>query len=89
MQDDIPSEYATGSDGALSNRLAARPSALFVYGTLQFDAVLSGLIGRVPEGTSAIANGWRAGPRRTRLPGAGARTRLRCGRLSVDRPESA
>jgi gamma-glutamylcyclotransferase (GGCT)/AIG2-like uncharacterized protein YtfP len=60
MRDDIPSEYATGSDGALSNRLAALPSALFVYGTLQFDAVLSGLIGRVPEGTSAIANGWRA-----------------------------
>lgn len=36
------------------------PDVLFVYGTLQFDAVLEGLLGRVPASTPASAPEWRA-----------------------------
>lgn len=33
---------------------------LFTYGTLQFDAVLRALLGRIPERTEDSAPGWRA-----------------------------
>ncbi|MDF4250539.1 gamma-glutamylcyclotransferase family protein [Streptomyces sp. WMMB303] len=33
--------------------------ALFVYGTLRFDRILTALLGRVPPGTPATAPGWR------------------------------
>ncbi|WP_327346015.1 gamma-glutamylcyclotransferase family protein [Streptomyces europaeiscabiei] len=36
------------------------PDVLFVYGTLQFDAVLKGLLGRVPASTPTSAPEWRA-----------------------------
>lgn len=49
MRDAIPTQHSTGSHRTLPNRLADGPTALFVYGTLQFDAVLTGLIGRVPS----------------------------------------
>ncbi|MGA5704627.1 gamma-glutamylcyclotransferase family protein [Peterkaempfera bronchialis] len=45
---------------ARRNRLTDGPEALFVYGTLQFDAVLEALLGRVPPRTPASAQGWRA-----------------------------
>ncbi|MFF7705443.1 gamma-glutamylcyclotransferase family protein [Streptomyces lydicus] len=35
-------------------------TVLFVYGTLQFDAVLQALLGRVPKRAPASAPGWRA-----------------------------
>lgn len=60
MRDAIPAQHSTGSHRTLSNRLADGPTALFVYGTLQFDAVLTGLIGRVPGSRPATASGWRA-----------------------------
>ncbi|MCZ0975914.1 gamma-glutamylcyclotransferase [Streptomyces albulus] len=41
-------------------RLSDGPSALFVYGTLQFDDVLEALIGRIPSRTPASAPDWRA-----------------------------
>ncbi|MFC9915370.1 gamma-glutamylcyclotransferase family protein [Streptomyces sp. NPDC127197] len=41
-------------------RLQQGPDVLFCYGTLQFDAVLEALLGRIPERTSAEAPGWRA-----------------------------
>jgi gamma-glutamylcyclotransferase (GGCT)/AIG2-like uncharacterized protein YtfP len=42
------------------SRLPGGPKELFVYGTLQFDAVLKGLLGRVPSRAPASAPGWRA-----------------------------
>lgn len=36
------------------------PDVLFVYGTLQFDAVLMALLGRIPEQVPASAPGYRA-----------------------------
>ncbi|NJQ15541.1 gamma-glutamylcyclotransferase [Streptomyces bohaiensis] len=41
-------------------RLAEGPRSLFVYGTLQFESVLIGLLGRLPDRTAAAAPGWRA-----------------------------
>ncbi|MEU0942301.1 gamma-glutamylcyclotransferase family protein [Streptomyces canus] len=41
-------------------RLTAGPDILFCYGTLQFDAVLEGLLGRIPARAPASAPGWRA-----------------------------
>ncbi|MDT0430343.1 gamma-glutamylcyclotransferase family protein [Streptomyces salyersiae] len=41
-------------------RLSPDAATLFAYGTLQFDAVLEGLIGRIPQQVSASAPGWRA-----------------------------
>ncbi|MFJ2442087.1 gamma-glutamylcyclotransferase family protein [Streptomyces sp. NPDC087658] len=61
MRDADPYERSAGpAAAALPSRLAGGPTALFVYGTLQFDAVLSGLIGRVPARIPAVASGWRA-----------------------------
>ncbi|MEW1721615.1 gamma-glutamylcyclotransferase family protein [Streptomyces sp. NPDC093109] len=61
MRDANPYERSAGpAAAALPSRLVAGPAALFVYGTLQFDAVLSGLIGRVPARIPAVASGWRA-----------------------------
>ncbi|WP_432589538.1 gamma-glutamylcyclotransferase family protein [Streptomyces sp. HD1123-B1] len=60
MQDATPVEHSTGPDAALRDRLADGPDALFVYGTLQFDAVLTHLLGRLPRSTPASAPGWRA-----------------------------
>ncbi|WP_331753015.1 gamma-glutamylcyclotransferase (plasmid) [Streptomyces sp. NBC_00637] len=42
------------------DRLAQSPDVLFCYGTLQFDAVLEALLGRVPAHSPASAPGWRA-----------------------------
>ncbi|GHH22207.1 gamma-glutamylcyclotransferase family protein [Streptomyces lanatus] len=42
------------------DRLAHGPNVLFVYGTLQFDAVLKALLGRIPEQVPASAPGYRA-----------------------------
>jgi gamma-glutamylcyclotransferase (GGCT)/AIG2-like uncharacterized protein YtfP len=42
------------------DRLAAAPDHLFVYGTLQFPAVLQALLSRIPASTPASAEGWRA-----------------------------
>ena len=41
-------------------RLPQDAAALFVYGTLQFDAVLEALIGRIPQRETTSAPGWRA-----------------------------
>ncbi len=42
------------------DRLPDAPDVLFVYGTLQFDAVLKALLGRVPASNPASAPEWRA-----------------------------
>ncbi|QOV40183.1 gamma-glutamylcyclotransferase [Streptomyces ferrugineus] len=42
------------------DRLTQGPDVLFCYGTLQFDAVLEALLGRIPERTPASAPGYRA-----------------------------
>ncbi|MEV5043553.1 gamma-glutamylcyclotransferase family protein [Streptomyces griseoincarnatus] len=42
------------------DRLSQRPDVLFCYGTLQFDAVLRSLLGRVPQKYPASAPGYRA-----------------------------
>ncbi|MGV9934061.1 gamma-glutamylcyclotransferase family protein [Streptomyces olivaceoviridis] len=42
------------------DRLVQGPTVLFCYGTLQFDAVLKALLGRIPEQTPASAPGYRA-----------------------------
>ncbi|MFD8727666.1 gamma-glutamylcyclotransferase family protein [Streptomyces sp. NPDC059611] len=41
------------------NRLSPRPDVLFCHGTLQFDAVLQALLGRVPAKSPAAARGYR------------------------------
>lgn len=41
-------------------RLSQDVTDLFAYGTLQFDAVLEALLGRIPERVMASAPGWRA-----------------------------
>lgn len=46
--------------GVEMDRLAVRPEALFVYGTLLFPDVLVALVDRVPDRTPATAAGWRA-----------------------------
>jgi gamma-glutamylcyclotransferase (GGCT)/AIG2-like uncharacterized protein YtfP len=42
------------------DRLSKHPDVLFCYGTLQFDAVLQALLGRVPQKSPASAPGYRA-----------------------------
>lgn len=42
------------------DRLAPDAAILFAYGTLQFDAVLEALVGRIPKQVPASAPGWRA-----------------------------
>ncbi|MGI5436676.1 gamma-glutamylcyclotransferase family protein [Streptomyces shenzhenensis] len=42
------------------DRLSLGPDVLFCYGTLQFDAVLGALLGRIPARRPASAPGWRA-----------------------------
>lgn len=42
------------------DRLWQGPNVLFCYGTLQFDAVLKALLGRIPEQAQASAPGYRA-----------------------------
>ncbi|MFF3762786.1 gamma-glutamylcyclotransferase family protein [Streptomyces sp. NPDC001922] len=42
------------------DRFSPEGTALFAYGTLQFDSVLEALIGRIPERLKASASGWRA-----------------------------
>ncbi|MDX2554752.1 MULTISPECIES: gamma-glutamylcyclotransferase family protein [Streptomyces] len=41
------------------DRLSQGPDLLFCYGTLQFDDVLKGLLGRIPHRTPASAPGYR------------------------------
>lgn len=60
--------------------VTALGAPLFTYGTLQFDAVLHALLGRIPERTADSAHGWRAAALDGRLypglvaaPGATAR----------------
>ncbi|QUW78456.1 gamma-glutamylcyclotransferase [Streptomyces mirabilis] len=60
MRDPNPADRSTGLQAPLPNRLADRATALFVYGTLQFETVLGGLIGRVPERQPTTTLGWRA-----------------------------
>jgi gamma-glutamylcyclotransferase (GGCT)/AIG2-like uncharacterized protein YtfP len=57
--------------------LPPAPAALFAYGTLRFPDVLVALLGRVPEHTPAIAEGWRVAALDGRIypvlvPGEGA-----------------
>ncbi|MFJ2217664.1 gamma-glutamylcyclotransferase family protein [Streptomyces sp. NPDC101062] len=49
------------------DQLVAGHNALFVYGTLQFDAVLTALLGRIPPGRPVSAPGWRAAALDNRL----------------------
>ncbi|MEU6354089.1 gamma-glutamylcyclotransferase family protein [Streptomyces sp. NPDC047072] len=42
------------------DRLMQGPDLLFCYGTLQFDAVLEALLGRIPDRTPVSAPGYRA-----------------------------
>ncbi|MQA85790.1 MAG: gamma-glutamylcyclotransferase [Streptosporangiales bacterium] len=42
------------------DRLSAAPGALFVYGTLRFPEIWDALIGRAPDRSPAVAEGWRA-----------------------------
>lgn len=49
------------------DRLPQGPNMLFAYGTLQFDAVLDALLGRIPQRTPASAPGWRAAALEGRL----------------------
>ena len=60
MRDSNLAERLAGLQTPPPNRLADGPTALFVYGTLQFEPVLVGLIGRVPERQPATTLGWRA-----------------------------
>jgi len=53
------------------------PAALFAYGTLRFPDVLRALLGRVPDHSPAIAEGWRVAALEGRIypvlvPGPGA-----------------
>ncbi|MFS0691772.1 gamma-glutamylcyclotransferase family protein [Streptomyces nitrosporeus] len=69
------------------NRLSQRPDALFCYGTLQFDAVLRALLGRVPQKTPAFVPGYRAAALEGRVyPGlvVGPPTNLASGVLLTD-----
>lgn len=45
---------------ACRSRLSQGPNVLFCYGTLQFDAVLKALLGRIPERAPTSAPGYRA-----------------------------
>ncbi|MDX3204751.1 gamma-glutamylcyclotransferase family protein [Streptomyces scabiei] len=57
------------------DRLSQRPDVLFCYGTLQFDAVLRALLGRVPQQSPASAPGYRAAALEGRVyPGLVAET---------------
>ncbi|MET8031035.1 gamma-glutamylcyclotransferase family protein [Streptomyces avermitilis] len=47
-------------DNGRRDRLSQRPDVLFCYGTLQFDAVLRALLGRVPQQSPASVPGYRA-----------------------------
>ncbi|MEU2909174.1 gamma-glutamylcyclotransferase family protein [Streptomyces massasporeus] len=49
------------------DRLSQGPDVLFCYGTLQFDAVLKALLGRIPEQAPAAAPGYRAAALADRL----------------------
>ncbi|MEU8824606.1 gamma-glutamylcyclotransferase family protein [Streptomyces sp. NPDC048636] len=60
MHEATPVEHSTGPDPALLSRLADGPDTLFVYGTLQFEGVLTRLLGRLPRSSPATAPGWRA-----------------------------
>ncbi|MFF7838806.1 gamma-glutamylcyclotransferase family protein [Streptomyces ossamyceticus] len=55
-------------------RLSHSRAVLFCYGTLQFDAVLKALLGRIPERAEASAAGYRAAALEGRVyPGLVAR----------------
>jgi gamma-glutamylcyclotransferase (GGCT)/AIG2-like uncharacterized protein YtfP len=41
------------------DRLPGAPAALFAYGTLRFPDVLEALLGRIPEHSPGIVEGWR------------------------------
>jgi AIG2-like family. len=41
------------------HRLPEVPAALFAYGTLRFPDVLEALLGRIPEHSPGIVEGWR------------------------------
>jgi gamma-glutamylcyclotransferase (GGCT)/AIG2-like uncharacterized protein YtfP len=41
------------------HRLPEAPAALFAYGTLRFPDVLDALLGRIPEHSPGIVEGWR------------------------------
>lgn len=53
-------QTATSMTSGRPHRFAPDAAHLFAYGTLQFDAVLKALLGRIPERLSASAPGWRA-----------------------------
>src|SRR5690242_18684417 len=58
-------------------RLPGTPADLFAYGTLRFPSVLEALLGRVPDHSPGIAEGWRVAALDGRVypvlvPGAGA-----------------
>ncbi len=62
MPDAFPPDNSTGPQQIAQGRLAEGPRSLFVYGTLQFESVLIGLLGRLPHLTATSAPGWRAAP---------------------------
>ncbi|MFJ6179488.1 gamma-glutamylcyclotransferase family protein [Streptomyces sp. NPDC092295] len=60
-------------------RLPQDATVLFAYGTLRFDAVLQALIGRILQGETTSAPGWRVASLDGRVyPGLVASPRL-CG----------
>ncbi|XUL85280.1 gamma-glutamylcyclotransferase family protein [Streptomyces galilaeus] len=60
MTQTITSSTPVPATSGRRDRLAQGPAVLFVYGTLQFDAVLIALLGRIPEQAPASAPGYRA-----------------------------
>ncbi|MGY5131954.1 gamma-glutamylcyclotransferase family protein [Streptomyces nigrescens] len=60
MYQAITQPAPTPATGSRRDHLSSDATALFVYGTLQFDAVLEALLGRIPKRAMASAPGWRA-----------------------------
>jgi gamma-glutamylcyclotransferase (GGCT)/AIG2-like uncharacterized protein YtfP len=70
ITDTTPNPEASGR----RDRLSQGPDVLFCYGTLQFDAVLKALLGRIPAQAYASAPGYRAAALEGRVyPGLVAR----------------
>jgi gamma-glutamylcyclotransferase (GGCT)/AIG2-like uncharacterized protein YtfP len=51
--------YGDSMSQTTPHRLPEAPAALFAYGTLRFPDVLEALLGRVPEHSPGIVEGWR------------------------------
>ncbi len=53
------SSWATSRRAGPPGRLPAGPASLFAYGTLQFPAILSALLRRIPDHAAGTVTGWR------------------------------